>query len=255
LQRFLKDLILQLNILLDTINRHNKETDYIYSDVFDSWVNSYSDLIVLYNRETNGRIQPYQVNRWDYSSSQKTVRESAITSLISSISNLIRRLETDSDEIRNKQSESIVPSHQLRRCFKTGAEGCPVNPKFDKNKIFIGMPFANKYADCYEYGIKIAAANSGHTVYRADSVISNRDIMCKICKEIQASGICVFNISGLNPNVMLELGLALGIGKPIIILKDTETQNISDIGSIEYIEYLHAHDLATKLTIALVNLS
>lgn len=52
-------------------------------------------------------------------------------------------------------------------------------------------------------------------------------------------------------NVLLELGLAYGVGKPVIIIKDTITPAISALGSIEYIEYLHAHDIMQKLTKAL----
>ena len=59
------------------------------------------------------------------------------------------------------------------------------------------------------------------------------------------------NISGLNPNVTLEQGLAYGLGKPVIILKDKATKAISDLGSIEYIEYSHAGDLQQKLYKAL----
>lgn len=58
----------------------------------------------------------------------------------------------------------------------------------------------------------------------------------------------IINISGLNPNVMLEQDLAYGLGKPIIIIKDKSTNTISDLGSIEYIEYSHAMDLRDKLS-------
>lgn len=61
----------------------------------------------------------------------------------------------------------------------------------------------------------------------------------------------IINIPGLNPNVMLEQGLAYGLGKPVIILKDKATKAISDLGSIEYIEYSHAADLQQKLFKAL----
>lgn len=58
----------------------------------------------------------------------------------------------------------------------------------------------------------------------------------------------IINISGLNPNVMLEQGLAYGLGKPVIILKDKATKAISDLGSIEY---SHTGDLQQKLYKAL----
>jgi predicted nucleotide-binding protein len=72
--------------------------------------------------------------------------------------------------------------------------------------------------------------------------------MCKICEQMQISKYLIFNISGLNPNVMLELGLSYGLGKETIIIKDKKTKSISDLGSNEYIEYSHAGELQQKLT-------
>lgn len=98
---------------------------------------------------------------------------------------------------------------------------------------------------------KIAESIPSHQMrishYRADNEISNKDIMCKICVEIQKCSLVIINISGLNPNVMLEQGIAYGLGKPVIIIKDKKTPAINDLGSIEYIEYDHAYDLMTKL--------
>ncbi|MCH3965526.1 MAG: nucleotide-binding protein [Clostridium sp.] len=64
---------------------------------------------------------------------------------------------------------------------------------------------------------------------------------------MQSSKYLIFNISGMNPNVMLELGLSYGLGKETIIIRDKETKTVSDIAGIEYIEYNHAFDLQKKL--------
>ena len=76
-------------------------------------------------------------------------------------------------------------------------------------------------------------------------------ILCVKYQQIQSCQMAIKNISGLNPNVTLEQGLAYGLGKPVIILKDKATKAISDLGSIEYIEYSHAGDLQQKLYKAL----
>lgn len=98
----------------------------------------------------------------------------------------------------------------MRRCFKTGYTGCPLNPSLHKNKVFVAMPFDDKYQDSYIYGIVEAVKAMGLYHYRADGEITNKDIMCKICGEIQSCRLVIANISGLNPNVMLEQGLAYG---------------------------------------------
>lgn len=164
-----------------------------------------------------------------------------------SIEALARKIENDVDIERLKSSESVVPAHQMRKCFKLCVDGCPVNPAYIKNKVFIAMPFSDEYLDSYNYGIIPALSGLGLSHFKADNEISNKDIMCKICQEIQSCSIAIINISGLNPNVMLEQGLAYGLGKPVIIIKDKLTKAISDLGSVEYIEYQHAYDLQQKL--------
>ena len=135
----------------------------------------------------------------------------------------------------------------MRKCFKIGSQRCPKRPDYERNKVFIAMPFSDDYVDSYLYGIVPALNAAGFQHYKADEEITCKDIMCKICEQIQACRMAIINISGLNPNVMLELGLAYGLGKPVYIVKDKATKAISDLGSIEYIEYSHATDLRNKL--------
>jgi len=155
--------------------------------------------------------------------------------------------------VQSKEKDEKSSGHQMRKCFKLSVDGCPVDPSYSERKVFIAMPFADEYYDSYNYGILPALDSMGLKHYRADDEISNKDIMCKICQEIQSSSVVIINMSGLNANVMLEQGLAYGLGKPVIILKDTNTRAISDLGSIEYIEYSHAGDLEMKLKKALEN--
>lgn len=50
-------------------------------------------------------------------------------------------------------------------------------------------------------------------------------IFCDVCRMIQSSAYGIADISGLNPNVILELGMMIALSKPVIILfkKDEET--------------------------------
>lgn len=169
----------------------------------------------------------------------------------SPLTGLIEKIKSDIETERLKITEKKILPHQMRKCFKIGSEGCPLNPDYQNNKIFIAMPFSDEYKDSYNYGIVPVLDGLGYQYYKADNEITNKDIMCKICQQIQSCQMAIINISGLNPNVMLEQGLAYGLGKPVIILKDKATKAISDLGSIEYIEYSHAGDLQQKLYKAL----
>jgi hypothetical protein len=251
----LQGIVYELKNMRDRIELYLKNSDYVYPNVFKDWVDTFNKYVRLHNSLLDSPIQVYSVNQWDYSSTQKTIKLSSVEAFTLTLKNLIAKIEANIDDVRRKEQEKKVPFFQVRKCFKLNVEGCPVNPTLHRNKVFIGMPFADNHKDSFEYGIKPALEANGHIYFRADETISNLDIMCKVCRELQSCGLAIFNISDLNPNVMLELGLAYGVGKPVIIVKNKDTEVITDIGSIEYIEYAHAHDLMIKLQKALKDLS
>lgn len=228
------------------ITEQNSSERYIYSNVYQGWINEYNKIVQKYNNLTGGNLSAKTVTDYELSSTKKTVRIDVAKSFVQSVKDLAEKIRTEIAFEQNK--ETPTPSHQMWFCFKIGKKGCPLNPVEEKNRVFVAMPFDDDYKDSYEYGIKIVLQQKGVEHYKADNEIKNKDIMCKICKEIQSCVKFIVNISGLNANVMLELGLAYGLGKEVIVIKDMKTTTISDLGSIEYVEYAHAHDLQQKLS-------
>jgi len=247
----MQGLVFEIRNLRNKAEIYSKNNDYVYKNVYDAWVKEYNDLLQKYNALVNLRITPMSYDLYDLSNSQKTVRETTVQCFLMSLSGLSKKIESDIEAERLKSTEKTTPAHQMRKCFKLCADCCPLNPAYENNRIFIAMPFAADYLDSYNYGIVPVLSAIGLEHFKADNEISNKDLMCKICKELQSCKMAIINISGLNPNVMLELGLAYGLGKPVIIVKDKETKAISDLGSIEYIEYSHAGELQQKLFKAL----
>lgn len=252
--KVIQELIYELNNMKERIKSHIKNSDYVYSNIFQTWVSRFNKCIDKYNLKLDSTLSHFIIDEWDYSSTQKTIRTAAVESFLFTLKKLIENFKFEIEQIRRSEQDKKTPYFQLRKCFKLNVDGCPVKPFLIGNMVFIGMPFESKYHDSYEYGIKQALDSCGYIHFKADETIQNIDIMCKVCKHIQSSRLAIFNISGFNPNVMLELGLAYGIGKPVIIIKDIETKTITNLGSIEYIEYEHAHDLMIKLSQALNNL-
>ena len=247
----MKALAFEIKNLHDKVEIYSKSNDYVYTDVYKTWIKEYNDLLDKYNALTSLRLTHMSYNIHDLSSTQKTVRNATVEFFLNTLSSLIGKIESDIETNRLKMAEEKIAPHQMRKCFKIGIEGCPLKPDYQSNKIFIAMPFSDDYKDSYNYGIVPVLDGLGYQYYKADNEITNKDILCKICRQIQSCHIAIINISGLNPNVMLEQGLAYGLGKPVIIIKDKATKAISDLGSIEYIEYSHAGDLQQKLYKAL----
>ena len=132
-------------------------------------------------------------------------------------------------------------------CFKVGVAGCPKQVQLDPQQVFVGMPFRAEFEDAYEYGIRRPLEELGLKVWRADQEPKNIDLLCKICEGLQSSRYAVLNISGWNANVFLELGLAYGLGRETLIIKDRQSQVPTDLKGIQYFEYGHSSELREKL--------
>ncbi|MEZ4388277.1 MAG: hypothetical protein R3D98_12020 [Candidatus Krumholzibacteriia bacterium] len=85
----------------------------------------------------------------------------------------------------------------------------------------------------------------------ADEKITNMHIMKKIETFIRASDFSIFDISGWNPNVTLELGYAMALADNWYIAIDpskTETKEVpSDLRGLDRIQYSSYSELEEKL--------
>ncbi|MFC1897495.1 tetratricopeptide repeat protein [Chloroflexota bacterium] len=74
---------------------------------------------------------------------------------------------------------------------------------------------------------------------------------CKICEMIQTCAYGIADISKENPNVLLELGMMIALGKPTIILlkreQDEELKLFSDLKAIEVIPFTEYIDMIDQL--------
>lgn len=238
---------IELKKIKDEITQFKETNEYMYSNVMQNYAKRYNDILIKYYKQTGLPLEKYQIFDYEYSSTHKTVRDAALQRYLLNIDSSKRAVDELAETERIQEYKNDIPFHQMRKCLKTGVNGCPKNPKLIKNKVFIGMPFDKRYLDSYEYGLKFGLQACGMESFRADEKINNSDVMCKICEQMQSCQYLVFNISGLNPNVMLELGLSYGLGKETLIVKDVDTKPISDIASTEYIEYSHAAELQKKI--------
>ncbi|NRT58655.1 hypothetical protein [Sphaerotilus uruguayifluvii] len=89
----------------------------------------------------------------------------------------------------------------------------------------------------------------------ADEKITNMHILQKILSYIRSSDFSIFDISAWNPNVTLELGIALALSENWYICFNPSQTNLSevpsDIRGIDRIQYISFADLEDKLTVLL----
>jgi hypothetical protein len=83
-------------------------------------------------------------------------------------------------------------------------------------------------------------------------------IFCEICKATRASSAVVADVTTLNFNLLFEIGFAMGLGIPIIPIRDTnfardrrEFESLGLLDTLGYEDFQNSDDLATRLEQAL----
>lgn len=94
------------------------------------------------------------------------------------------------------------------------------------NLVFVVCPFKEKFNAIYEDHIKQVVTNElSMRCLRADEIYSNGPIIDDIWRLINEARIIIADLTGRNPNVFYEVGLAHAIGKEVILL----AQDVNDI--------------------------
>ena len=93
-----------------------------------------------------------------------------------------------------------------------------------------------------------------------DMSVSGQLIFCEICKRIRSSHAVVADITTLNFNLMFEIGFAISLGVPIILIRDTtyavDSEHFKRLGLLDtvgYIDFRNSQDLVRQLPEALAN--
>jgi hypothetical protein len=93
--------------------------------------------------------------------------------------------------------------------------------KMADKTCFVIMPFGPPFDRYYQNIFAPAVRDAGLEPKRADSLFRPSPIMADIWKFVQEAAVLVADVSGKNPNVFYELGLAHAIGKPVVIVATT----------------------------------
>jgi hypothetical protein len=109
------------------------------------------------------------------------------------------------------------------------------------NTCFVVMPFHSLFDAEYQRVIQPAIEDVGLTCIRGDEIYSPSPIHQGIWNSIRQARLVVAELSGRNPNVMYEVGLAHAIGKPIVMLTRNEEDVPFDLRSVKYIYYKEAN--------------
>lgn len=107
----------------------------------------------------------------------------------------------------------------------------------DKPRAFAVMQFGREFEDVYKDVVKEVCKNYEVNILRADEVSGPGLIVADIVREISASQLIIADITPSNPNVYFEVGYALALSKPTILLAQKGTPLPFDIAGFRVLFY------------------
>jgi hypothetical protein len=117
--------------------------------------------------------------------------------------------------------------------FKTGlCRGYPLEPS--PHQYFVAQEFSSDCDDLLR-ALEEAFSEFNLEPYRADQDIQSGHILCKIAAKIQTTLFSVFELTRTqNRNVYLELGVAIGLGRPFVLVKEADAKVSTLAQGLEY---------------------
>ena len=168
---------------------------------------------------------------------------------IESVEQLTREsLKSEAHELLQMLRKKGSPIEELRRgipCPLT-KKVCPTEIKTNPSLFFVAIPIRPEYDDVLKK-IDDTLEKHGLGAWAAQREVRAGHILCKICEKIQTCENGIFEITDLKPNVMLELGLAYGLGKTIVLITKSVSKVPSDLRGLEVIEYKNLKQLENGL--------
>ena len=159
------------------------------------------------------------------------------------------------DEFRaswhNRSSTSSLPSHTSARANASRPsrnhqgldESRDQPPRRSANGLHPLMPFGDEFESVYEDLIFPALSEAGFITTRADQFNTQQSVMQDIIQSIGRSALIIADLTGGNPNVYYELGIAHGLRRQVILMTQEIESLPFDLRSYRVIEYsLHLRD-------------
>jgi hypothetical protein len=118
---------------------------------------------------------------------------------------------------------------------------------------FVIMPFHDPFNEYYTEIILPAGQKAGFMVQRADDIMGPGAFMQDVVNRMRDATVVLAELTGRNPNVFYELGLAHAWGKPVIMITQNKKDVPADLLGLKWISYRTISPTwANKLTNELV---
>lgn len=161
---------------------------------------------------------------------------------------MVGRIRDERDGIRviaNRRDDQEGALQQFQRVVEDVKQNYPGAQKF----AFVLMPFGDvgkggqyeegaNFDKLYNFVIKPAVEGEGLKCLRGDEISKRPEILQDVVDHMEKAEFVIVDISGGNPNVFLELGMCLKLGKEIIIISRDQVHQVPfNAASLRRIDY------------------
>jgi hypothetical protein len=178
-----------------------------------------TELPRLTNADIYGLSEELQIGDWEFSRNHWAIKD------------------VDLFHVLYRQSQAQQPKP---RVFQLSTN--PVKPKL----ITFMMPFSAEFSSVYQT-IKLALEDNDYQCQRADDFWQHAHIMQDIIELICTSQVVICDLSGKNPNVFYEAGIAHTLGKEVILITQHMDDVPFDLRALRCITYLNNSEGREKL--------
>ena len=102
---------------------------------------------------------------------------------------------------------------------------------------FVAMPYGPSWYESVKETIVQSAGNRGFSCIISDDLAKPGSIITQVWEGIRRSEALIADLTGVNPNVYYELGLAHALGKPTVILTQDQGELPFDVRPLRRINY------------------
>jgi hypothetical protein len=114
-------------------------------------------------------------------------------------------------------------------------------------QYFVGHRLTPENIDDLRGVIADVLGSLGYEPFYADKALEGQSLLAKICQRIFLTSFSVFDLSSANPNLYLEMGIALGLNRPIIAIARNGTTLPPVLQGHNVVMYTDYADLEAKL--------
>ncbi len=243
----LSKLVDEFDYILAKISKYLKNNQYVYLRPFDSWKDNYNKVAAQLNADKTITVPIFKLSPIDYSLTGKSIKMASVEKFVKTINHQVARLQDKIDEMNKAAEQQIARKLPLERFFHRTSDGIPIIPPSAEQRIFIAIPSGEANLKLFWQGIQPALETHGLSFFRTDQPLLDDAALCELCQELHSCRLAILNLSGQAPNVMLALGLAYAIDKPLIILQAQDNVTLGEQNNNGYLRFAGADDLKKAL--------